>query len=265
MSPRITLCLIGEQAVGKSSIIIRYCEQRFDSSYQTSNSSPYLKKVEPDYSLHLMESNPHATVKKRDIYLVVFDVTDSESLLVAEQLVKQIGTRSCILIGAKSDLIDHKKRLFELISNRSTFNNVPFIICSSKTNTNINELFSNAVQLYYYEYAYDHVKQEISKFLGTTHNKFTLNRCNSAQFLLQQVEELNNSSMSCNQKLSIMISLISNHIAFLKKDQKSFNFFSLDTSLTKPYTNIIKHIPPNLKQDIADEVALSTYSFKNPI
>lgn len=158
---------LGDSGVGKTSIIKRFCENRFDDNNQSTIGISFANKEiivnkKDKIKLKLIDTcgqekyRALSTVyfKNTDIVLFIFSMNDQESFDTIKywmELFKNNNNKEedipKYLVGTKDDLekIVGQSKIDEFSKN----NNIPFISTSAKKNNNINELFEQiGKQLY---------------------------------------------------------------------------------------------------------------------
>ena len=153
------ICLLGEVAVGKTSLIHRFLQNTFSGEYKKTIGVNLLKKVMifdeyGEVSAQIWDLGGEESFKSlRDMYLegahgalIVYDVTNRISFEKLNEWIdsfrKARGNRPLILIGNKSDLkdivrIDEK----EARDFKENTNIADLIITSAKTGDNVGQAF----------------------------------------------------------------------------------------------------------------------------
>jgi small GTP-binding protein len=158
---RFKVILLGDIAVGKTSILSRFVEEKFTAEYKCNVGVEFKVK-----SLFLDESTGadlqiwdtcgeerFRTITRqyyRDTHgvILIFDLTNRNSFEKLSSWLEDIGEygpkeTSTIIIGNKSDLIEERKVLFNEAYNFASRNNVQYIEVSAKTGNNVGLLFEN--------------------------------------------------------------------------------------------------------------------------
>jgi small GTP-binding protein len=158
---RFKVILLGDIAVGKTSILSRFVEDKFTAEYKCNVGVEFKVK-----SLFLDEitgadlqiwdtcgEERFRTITRqyyRDTYgvILIFDLTNRNSFEKLSSWLEDInefGPKeiTIILIGNKSDLDDERKVLFNEAYNFANKNNLQYIEVSAKTGNNVGLLFEN--------------------------------------------------------------------------------------------------------------------------
>ena len=157
--PIVKIMIIGDSAVGKTSLMVRYIEKKFDHRYKVTIGADFLtKEVEIDgqaVTLQIwdtagqerFQSLGSAFYRGADACILVFDVTLQETFshLTSwmEEFNIQAGKRDCVLIGNKIDLVD-KRTVQERTAKgwcEKTGDNIRYFETSAKDNTHVEEAF----------------------------------------------------------------------------------------------------------------------------
>ena len=159
--------LAGKKGAGKTSLIKRITEDKFSESYaQTMAGDAYnifyeVKKDKTSKNLKLAfwdTSGEEQYLSITKLYfkgahavLIVYDITDKESLLQLEYWIK--GVNDCVspmtrlyLIGSKNDLVEKRKVDIEEVEDLAAKINSPLLEVSSKTGDGIEELVNKLIQ-----------------------------------------------------------------------------------------------------------------------
>lgn len=172
------ICLIGDTGVGKSSILKRYIENRFDPYSDSTIGAQFLCK-------HIIHKNTHIKLELWDtagqeryrsivsLYyrncnavLLVVDITNAKSMesifYWTNELHRNIQDTPIFLVFNKMDM-----RQTEADENdiHSTYGEYNVTNVSAKTNYNINELFEKVI-----ETIHDGKKQENEPFVILNHD-----------------------------------------------------------------------------------------------
>ncbi|PAA74751.1 hypothetical protein BOX15_Mlig011543g1 [Macrostomum lignano] len=155
---KFKLVFLGEQSVGKTSLITRFMYDSFDSTYQATIGIDFLSKTMylDDRTIRLQlwdtagqerfRSLIPSYVRDSSVAVVVYDITSAASF---QQTVKWIddvrnerGTDVIIaLVGNKTDLADKRQVTTEDGERRSKELGVMFIETSAKAGYNVKQLF----------------------------------------------------------------------------------------------------------------------------
>lgn len=165
---RKKVVLLGDSAVGKTSLVRRYVVDSFDDKYLATIGTKVMKK---DIEYKLPVRSIYLTMMLWDILgqrdyrkirsvglkgangaIFVTDMTRPESIsAIAEfwypQAQELAGDFSAILIGNKSDLIEDGNDSHELLSSIASETSSPYLICSAKSGENVENAFRSIGEL----------------------------------------------------------------------------------------------------------------------
>ena len=162
------ILLIGEYRVGKSSMVLRYVEDRFPGDYMATIGANFLVKTvvlplrgqEYRVGLQIWDIGGHARSSQvgRVFFqgvsgaLLVYDLTRKETLeklpLWIEQLKKYSPDVRMFLVGNKNDLVDDRQVTFnEGEQTKDRLQMVNFFETSAKTGNYIQETFKDLAKL----------------------------------------------------------------------------------------------------------------------
>ena len=154
--------LLGDTDVGKSSLILRYTEETFNSKLVNSIGVDFkMKKKEIDGKIIKVQiwdtagherfrSITYSYYRGANAIIIVFDITDKKSFLSITEWLKQIEKHAKenvfkFLVGNKSDLAEERKVTFEEAKEYADKHDLPYIETSAKEGININELFESSI------------------------------------------------------------------------------------------------------------------------
>jgi len=149
------VCLLGDFSVGKTSLIRRYVEGRFDDKYLTTVGVVVSRKtVEyPDLSLHMLiwdlaggrDFRQSSSLVGVSGALIVCDLTRPVTLssyqTYADQLRQFNPDVSLVLLANKQDLTNERAISEEQLMAISQETGSPLLYTSAKTGTNVEEAF----------------------------------------------------------------------------------------------------------------------------
>jgi small GTP-binding protein len=156
---KIKIMIIGESKIGKTSLISRYCNNKFIGG-------AYLSTIGIDFQIKNLVINKknirlqiwdtagqerYRNIAKNyfqssDGFIIVYDISDIESFEKLDYWIEQIKTNSqenikMILFGNKCDLIDDRQIKKEEGEEYAKTKKIKFFEVSAKDGTNVNEAF----------------------------------------------------------------------------------------------------------------------------
>ncbi|HDP96621.1 MAG TPA: GTP-binding protein [Euryarchaeota archaeon] len=165
---RKKVVLIGDSAVGKTSLVRRYVIDLFDDKYIATIGTKVLKK-EIEYKLparsiyltmmiwDILGQRDYRNVRDTSLKgangaIIVSDLSRPETISgIAEFWVPQIqdviGNISMVVIGNKCDLVPEGDKSIELLSSLSSELSSPYFICSAKNGQNVENAFKSIGEL----------------------------------------------------------------------------------------------------------------------
>lgn len=155
--------IIGDPAVGKSNILMKYAHNKFTEEYQATIGVEFgAKNIEFDdlvYRIQVWDtagqenfrSITRAYYKNSVCAFVVYDITNRQSFESIQSWIEDIReqspkTVSIVLIGNKNDLEEDRKVTFDEGKNFATENRLLFMETSAKLGTGIEEIFKKSAQ-----------------------------------------------------------------------------------------------------------------------
>lgn len=156
------ICLLGDGAVGKTSLVYRFIENRFSTDFKSTLGVNLLKrKVNVDdstVSVQIWDLGGQEAYKKlRKLYLegsqgglVVFDITNRSSFENLNDWVTSFKESQpdapMVLIGNKIDLVDQKKVNDDEAKQYATKNNMKYLSTSAKTGEKVEDAFKSLIR-----------------------------------------------------------------------------------------------------------------------
>ncbi|KAI3388186.1 hypothetical protein SNEBB_006232 [Seison nebaliae] len=155
---KFKLVFLGEQSVGKTSIITRFMYDSFDTTYQATIGIDFLSKTlyVDDRSIRLQlwdtagqerfRSLIPSYIRDSMVAVVVYDVTSDESFQQTRKWIDDVRTERgteviIVLVGNKTDLNESRQVNFDDGQSKAQELNVMFLETSAKSGYNVQKLF----------------------------------------------------------------------------------------------------------------------------
>ncbi|KAL0089778.1 ras-related protein rab-6B-like protein [Phycomyces blakesleeanus] len=155
---KFKLVFLGEQSVGKTSLITRFMYDTFDNTYQATIGIDFLSKTMylDDRTIRLQlwdtagqerfRSLIPSYIRDSSVCVVVYDITNRNSFLNTTKWIDDVraerGTDVIIvLVGNKTDLNDKRQVTVEDGERKAKEYNIMFIETSAKAGYNVKALF----------------------------------------------------------------------------------------------------------------------------
>lgn len=156
------ILLIGENEVGKTSILRRLRDNEFSDTYEQSNPmnvTRHTMEVDGktvllglvDKSINEFVTRTFAHFKRISALLIVYDVTNQESFGAVPRYVNEVKIAvseniPMLIVGNKIDLEEHRTVEYTTGKELADESGYEYIETSAKTTTNINEMFLKLVR-----------------------------------------------------------------------------------------------------------------------
>merc|ERR1719231_1911723 len=155
---KFKLVFLGEQAVGKTSVITRFMYDQFDNNYQATIGIDFLSKTmyleDRTVRLQLWDTAGQerfrslipSYIRDSSVAVVVYDVSNRQSFVNTARWIEEVRTERgsdviLVLVGNKTDLVDKRQVSIEEGDAKARENGVLFIETSAKAGFNIKALF----------------------------------------------------------------------------------------------------------------------------
>lgn len=152
------LVFLGDQSVGKTSIITRFMYDKFDNTYQATIGIDFLSKTmyleDRTVRLQLWDTAGQerfrslipSYIRDSSVAVVVYDVTNRQSFLNTIRWIEEVRNERgsdviIVLVGNKTDLVDKRQVSIEEGDAKARDLSVIFIETSAKAGFNIKALF----------------------------------------------------------------------------------------------------------------------------
>ncbi|KAK7467431.1 GTPase Ryh1 [Stygiomarasmius scandens] len=155
---RTKIVLLGDQSVGKTSLITRFMYDTFDNTYQATIGIDFLSKTmyleDRTVRLQLWDTAGQerfrslipSYIRDSSVAIVVFDITNRQSFLSTTKWIDDVRSERghdviIVLVGNKADLSDKRQVTLEEATNMATGLNIMFMETSAKAGHNVKSLF----------------------------------------------------------------------------------------------------------------------------
>ncbi|XP_065183854.1 ras-related protein Rab-6A-like [Sycon ciliatum] len=155
---KFKLVFLGEQSVGKTSLITRFMYDNFDNTYQATIGIDFLSKTmyleDRTVRLQLWDTAGQerfrslipSYIRDSTVAVVVYDITNANSFQQTNKWIDDVRTERgqdviIMLVGNKTDLADKRQVSAEEGERKSKELNVMFIETSAKAGYNVKQLF----------------------------------------------------------------------------------------------------------------------------
>ncbi|XP_028656171.1 ras-related protein Rab-6A isoform X3 [Erpetoichthys calabaricus] len=155
---KFKLVFLGEQSVGKTSLITRFMYDSFDNTYQATIGIDFLSKTmyleDRTVRLQLWDTAGQerfrslipSYIRDSTVAVIVYDITNVNSFQQTTKWIDDVRTERggdviIMLVGNKTDLADKRQITTEEGEQRAKELNVLFIETSAKTGYNVKQLF----------------------------------------------------------------------------------------------------------------------------
>ncbi|THX05785.1 ras-domain-containing protein [Aureobasidium pullulans] len=162
-NPLKKLVFLGEQSVGKTSLITRFMYDSFDNTYQATIGIDFLSKTmyleDRTVRLQLWDTAGQerfrslipSYIRDSSVAVVVYDITSAKSFQQTRKWVDDVrGERGSdviiVLVGNKTDLNDKREVTTQQGEEEAKKHNLMFIETSAKVGHNVKPLFKRIAQ-----------------------------------------------------------------------------------------------------------------------
>ncbi|KAH1267338.1 Ras-related protein RABH1b [Glycine max] len=152
------LVFLGDQSVGKTSIITRFMYDKFDNTYQATIGIDFLSKTmyleDRTVRLQLWDTAGQerfrslipSYIRDSSVAVIVYDVASRQTFLNTAKWIEEVRTERgsdviIVLVGNKTDLVEKRQVSIEEGEAKARELNVMFIETSAKAGFNIKALF----------------------------------------------------------------------------------------------------------------------------
>ncbi|CAO3681370.1 unnamed protein product [Umbelopsis vinacea] len=155
---KFKLVFLGEQSVGKTSLITRFMYDTFDNTYQATIGIDFLSKTmyleDRTVRLQLWDTAGQerfrslipSYIRDSSVCIIVYDITNRNSFMNTTKWIDDVRAERgndviIVLVGNKTDLNDRRQVSIEEGEKKSREYNVMFIETSAKAGHNVKALF----------------------------------------------------------------------------------------------------------------------------
>ncbi|KIY50824.1 ras-domain-containing protein [Fistulina hepatica ATCC 64428] len=155
---RTKIVLLGDQSVGKTSLITRFMYDAFDNTYQATIGIDFLSKTmyleDRTVRLQLWDTAGQerfrslipSYIRDSSVAIVVFDITNRQSFLSTSKWIDDVRSERgndviIVLVGNKADLSDKRQVTMEEATAKATSLSIMFMETSAKAGHNVKSLF----------------------------------------------------------------------------------------------------------------------------
>ncbi|NVM04650.1 MAG: GTP-binding protein [Candidatus Helarchaeota archaeon] len=154
------ICIVGDPGVGKTSLILRYIENKFKDNYIPTLGVEFLTKklkvgkegIETSLIIwdiggqHKWQTKLHLYLQGADGAIIIFDLTRRNSFTNLEKWINNIkkisGDVPYLIVGNKKDLVeDRNVKLDEALAFSKNIDNYPVLETSAKTGETVMGMF----------------------------------------------------------------------------------------------------------------------------
>jgi len=155
---RTKIVLLGDQSVGKTSLITRFMYDTFDNTYQATIGIDFLSKTmyldDRTVRLQLWDTAGQerfrslipSYIRDSSVAIVVFDITNRNSFLSTSKWIDDVRSERgtdviIVLVGNKADLSDKRQVTLEEATAKAQQMDILFMETSAKAGHNVKSLF----------------------------------------------------------------------------------------------------------------------------
>ncbi|EJD02261.1 GTP binding protein [Fomitiporia mediterranea MF3/22] len=155
---RTKIVLLGDQSVGKTSLITRFMYDTFDNTYQATIGIDFLSKTmyleDRTVRLQLWDTAGQerfrslipSYIRDSSVAIVVFDITNRQSFLSTRKWIDEVRSERgndviIVLVGNKADLSDKREVTLEQAQELADELKIMFMETSAKAGHNVKSLF----------------------------------------------------------------------------------------------------------------------------
>jgi len=159
------ILLIGDSSVGKTSVMMRFVNDKFSSSFITTIRIDFVAKIidvaGSKIKLQIWDTAGQerfraittSYFKGANIVIIIYDVCDESSFENVKYWMQTINDSGCdysgvILVGNKIDMESSRQISYNNGLNLAKKYNIPFFECSAKKGINVDSIFEEAGRIH---------------------------------------------------------------------------------------------------------------------
>ncbi|KAI3532498.1 Ras family protein [Colletotrichum abscissum] len=165
---KFKLVFLGEQSVGKTSLITRFMYDSFDNMYQATIGIDFLSKASHCYTMYLEDRTVRlqlwdtagqerfrslipSYIRDSSVAVVVYDISNAKSFQNTKKWIDDVRAERgndviIVLVGNKTDLNDKREVTTQQGEEEAKKNNLMFVETSAKLGHNVKTLFKRIAQ-----------------------------------------------------------------------------------------------------------------------
>ncbi|EXF75776.1 hypothetical protein COL5a_001545 [Colletotrichum fioriniae] len=165
---KFKLVFLGEQSVGKTSLITRFMYDSFDNMYQATIGIDFLSKASHYYTMYLEDRTVRlqlwdtagqerfrslipSYIRDSSVAVVVYDISNAKSFQNTKKWIDDVRAERgndviIVLVGNKTDLNDKREVTTQQGEEEAKKNNLMFVETSAKLGHNVKTLFKRIAQ-----------------------------------------------------------------------------------------------------------------------
>ena len=212
---KFKLIIVGDQAVGKTCMLLKYVDNNFPETHLATIGVEYKNKtIETNkYKVNLQIWDTAGQERFKAItksffqntngIIFVYDITKRETFQGVKDWIKDseiYGKYSRVLVGNKTDLNEQRKVKFDELKEFGLKKKIEVIETSAKNGTNINEVFQKVVDLL----ISSHTEEELLKEFASKGQDINLTKAKNQKKKILSNVEINNYLIFINHNIKLI-------------------------------------------------------------